>query len=368
MKKLARAMVLVADRTLELRELPVPDRPPPGGALLTVEGCGMCGSDVEQYEGAVVRKGMMSYPCIPGHETVGRIAAMDDEGARRWGLKIGDRVSVSAIPPCGACPGCRRGAGCVDAFYYGFRDLDIGSGLWGGYSEMMEIAPRTRLTPISDKVSIQDALLFNPLAGGFDWVFKQANVGLGDDVLITGGGQRGLASVIAAREAGASTIIITGLRRDGFKLELAKTFGATHTLVVEDCDVQAEVMRITGGRGVNKVIETTPLAFQPIHDAIAVSRMGGVIVIGGIKGFVPMPDFPIDAVSHKRLHIVGALSTSEWAVQQAIRVIESGRYPLHLMHTHSVPLEGAEHAIHMLAGEIPQESPLHISILPGMSA
>src|SRR5688572_5640718 len=101
MQKTARAAVIVADRTLEMRELPVPDRPPPGGALLAVEGCGMCGSDVEQYEGATARRGMMTFPCVPGHETVGRIAALDPEGARRWGLKVGDRVAVSSVPPCG---------------------------------------------------------------------------------------------------------------------------------------------------------------------------------------------------------------------------------------------------------------------------
>src|SRR3546814_2699461 len=79
--------------------------PPPGGAILAVEGCGMCGSDIKQYHGGTARAGIMSYPVIPGHETVGRIAKIDVEGVRRWGLKEGDRVAVHGIAPCGTCSG-----------------------------------------------------------------------------------------------------------------------------------------------------------------------------------------------------------------------------------------------------------------------
>ena len=364
---MTKAAVLVAERRFEIRDIPAPAGPPVGGALLSVEGCGICGSDVEQYEGEVARMGMMSFPCIPGHESVGRLAALDREAAGRWGLKEGDRVAVHGIAPCGACVSCRDGRACMDAFYYGFRSLDVGSGLWGGFAETMEIAPRTRLYPMSDKLSIEDALLFNPLAAGFDWVFQQAEVKLGESVLITGGGQRGLSAVIAAKEAGAGRIIITGLRRDIFKLEIAKQLGATDTIVVEDADLVAAVQALTGGRGVDKVIETTPLAFAPITDAIALTRPGGTIVLAGLKANKPMPAFPIDTVIQKRLRIVGALSTSDWSVQQAIRAIESGRYPLSLMHTHSLPLAQAEHAVHLLAGEVAGDTPLHISVLPGMA-
>jgi threonine dehydrogenase-like Zn-dependent dehydrogenase len=365
---MAKAAVLTGPRAFEIRDIKAPDAPPAGGALLSMEGCGMCGSDVEQYEGAVAKMGMMTFPCIPGHEPLGRIAAMDREAARRWGLKEGDRVAVHGVAACGACKACREGRACMDAFYYGFRGLEVGSGLWGGFAETLEIAPRTRLYPVSERISIEDALLYNPLAAGFDWVVKQAGVALDESVLVLGGGQRGLASVIAAKEAGASAIIVTGLRRDAFKLEIARKLGATHTLIVEDVDVREEVRRITGGLGVDKVIETTPLAFSPIADALATARPGGTIVLAGLKANKPMPEFPVDEVITRRLKIVGALSSSDWSVAQAIRTIESGRYPLALMHTHSLPLEQVEHAVHLLAGEVPTDTPLHISILPQMSA
>ena len=360
----AKAAVLVGDRSFEIRQLPVPDAPAPGGAILKVEGCGMCGTDVEQYEGQVARMGQMTFPVIPGHEIIGRLSAVDAATSARIGLKEGDRVAVSGVGPCGACVSCRAGGGCMDSFAYGFRSLNIGSGLWGGFAEYLELVPRTRLSPIREDLSIEDALLFNPLAAGFDWPIRLGGLGVGQSVLITGSGQRGLASVLGAREAGAEQIIVTGLKRDAAKLELARKFGATAALVAEDTDVPAAVRELTRGRGVDVVVETTPLAFQPVKDAVSAVKSGGTIVLGGLKGGHEMPGFPLDEVMLRYIKVVGARGSSEWATGQAIRLVESGRYPLHLMHSHSLPIDQVEHACRMLGGEVAGETPLHISIVP----
>lgn len=359
----AKAAVLVADNTIETREIAVPDAPPPGGALLKVEGCGMCGSDIKQYHGGTARAGIMSYPVIPGHETVGRIAKIDPEGARRWGLKEGDRVAVHGVASCGTCKGCMSDGKCIDSFYYGFRSLHERSGLWGGFGQYMEIVPRTKLYPVSDALSIEDALLFNPLAAGYDWMVAHGGLTVGETVLILGGGQRGLACVVAAVESGASQIIVTGLRSDAFKLEIARKLGATTTLIVEDSDVPAVVAELTGGRGVDLVCDTTPYVFEPIQDAIRAVRPGGRIVLSGLKDSRLMDGFPIDVLMMKQIRMIGVLASGHWATQQAIRVIESGRLPLGLMHTHSLPIEQLERGIRTLAGEIPGEHALHISIL-----
>lgn len=359
----ANAAVLVADRTFDFRELAVPDAAVPGGAILKVEGCGMCGSDIEQYKGGTAKAGIGQFPVVPGHEILGRIHRIDPDGERRWGLKEGARVAVHGLAPCGVCPSCMRGARCADAFYYGFRSLKDGSGLWGGYGNYMEVAPRTKLYPVSDDLSVEDALLFNPFAAGFDWVLRLGKLQVGETVVILGGGQRGLASVLAARDAGASQIIITGLRRDAFKLEIARQFGATCTLIAEDSDVPEAVRELTAGIGVDLVVDTTPNAFQPVTDAIKAVRNGGRIVLGGIKGHKDMPSFPIDELLMKQIEMIGALSSSQWGVQQAIRLVEEQRYPVHLMHTHSVPLSDVETAIQTLAGEVEGEAALHISII-----
>lgn len=74
----ARAAMLVAERTLEIQTFTVQEVLGDGEALLKIEGTGTCGSDVEQYQGATARRGIFEYPAIPGHEPVGRIAAITD--------------------------------------------------------------------------------------------------------------------------------------------------------------------------------------------------------------------------------------------------------------------------------------------------
>jgi len=360
-----RAAVQVADRTIEMRTLPVPQTLPPGHALIRVEACGMCGSDIEQYHGSVARAGTFSYPAIPGHEPVGRIALMDTATLERRGLALGQRVAVHGTAPCGVCRNCRAGGRCLEAFSYGFRSLEIGVGLWGGYSEYMVITPQTKLYPLAEHLSVADAVLFNPLAAGFDWVCRLAQLDVGEDILILGPGQRGLACVIAAREAGAERIIVTGLARDRPKLALARELGATDTIVVDEDDTLTRVLAITQGRGAHRVVDTTPTSFQPVTDAIAAARRGGTLVLAGLKAHTLMPDFPLDAVIHKQLHLVGALSASDWAVQQAIRAVAGGRYPLHLLHSHTLPITEVEKAIQLLAGEIEDGTlPLHITVVP----
>ena len=182
-------------------------------------------------------------------------------------------------------------------------------------------------------------------------------------MLILGSGQRGLACVVAAVEAGASQIIVTGLRADAFKLEIARKLGATTALVAQDSDVPAIVAQLTNGRGVDLVCDTTPYVFEPILDAIKAVRSNGRIVLSGLKDSRLMDGFPIDVLMMKQITMVGVLASAHWATQQAIRVIESGRLPLGLMHTHSLPIDQVEHAIKALAGEIPGERALHVSIL-----
>src|SRR5574340_766651 len=93
---------------------------------------------------------------------------------------------------------------------------------------------------------------------------RRRPTGPGDVVLILGPGQRGLASVIAARAAGADTIIVTGLSRDAAKLALARELGADHTIDIEQEDARARVREFTGGRGADVVVEVSAYAPEPV--------------------------------------------------------------------------------------------------------
>jgi threonine dehydrogenase-like Zn-dependent dehydrogenase len=210
------------------------------------------------------------------------------------------------------------------------------------------------------------AVMFNPLGAGFRWAVEIPNTGPGDIVLVLGPGQRGLASVIAARAAGADQIIVTGLTRDAHKLALAKELGADHVIDIEAGDARTRVQDLTNGHGADVVVEVSAYAPEPVAEALYYAATGGRIVLAGMKGFKAVPDFMSDLIVAKELHIQGAFGVTSRAYQSAIRLIESGRVPLGKMHTHDFALEEAERAIQMLAGEIPGEASIHSCLVPAM--
>jgi threonine dehydrogenase-like Zn-dependent dehydrogenase len=95
----ARAAVQVGPRKYEIQDFVVPHA---GGddAVMRIEACGLCGSDVDQYDGKLDALGL-KFPVIPGHEPIGVIEEIGSEAARRWSLKVGDRVAVEPTLGCG---------------------------------------------------------------------------------------------------------------------------------------------------------------------------------------------------------------------------------------------------------------------------
>jgi threonine dehydrogenase-like Zn-dependent dehydrogenase len=361
----ARAVVLDEPRSLRSEEFPLPDIGAEDG-LLRVEACGICGSDHEQYEGTI----SAPYPIIPGHEPVGVIEEIGEVAAKRWGVNRGDRVAVEALLPCRRCPQCVagryslcRGEGPIPGGY-GFISTRKPPSLWGGYAEYMYLAPNSLVHRLSDGVPAELAVLFNPLGAGFRWAVDMPGLKVGDTVVILGPGQRGLAGVIACREAGAGCIIVTGLAADETKLALARRFGAHHTVNVEAEDPVARVREITDGRMADVVVDVTAYALEAVNQAVKIARRGGTIVLAGIKGRRPVPNFLSDRVVVKELTVMGVLGVDYPAYEAAIRLIESGRYPLDEMHTHTLPFEEAERALRILARELPGEEAVHIALVP----
>jgi threonine dehydrogenase-like Zn-dependent dehydrogenase len=360
----SRVVVQEGPRQLALRELPIPAIDDES-ALLRVEACGICGSDVEQYTGTIP----VPLPVIPGHEPLGVIAAIGDRAAKRWGVDVGDRVAVEAPIPCGHCRACLTGRyqvcrGRGGMFAHGYVRLDRAPGLWGGYADYMYLDPCSIVHKVRADIPASLAVMFNPLGAGFRWAVEIPKTGPGDTVLILGPGQRGLASVIAARAAGADRILVTGLTRDAAKLALAKELGADDVIDVEREDAIRRVKELTDGRGADVVVEVSSYATAPVAESLHHVAIGGRIVLAGVKGFKPVPDFVSDLAVVKEATILGAFGVTARAYDAAIRLIESGRVPLARMHTHDFGLDEAERAIQMLAGDIPGESSIHSCLVP----
>ena len=366
-----RAVVQTGPRQMEMREYPRPRLGGDTGALLRVEACGICGSDVEQYKGAMGARGL---PMIPGHEPLGIIEEITDETAARWDVRAGDRVAVEIMIPCRSCPRCLAGAymNCRNRIgsHGGGNPPERHDRLTGGYAEYIDLHPNSIVHPVSKDLPAEIAVMYNPLGAGVRWALEYGGVHLGSSVLVMGAGQRGLAAILASRYVGAGTIIATGLTKDAKKLALAREFGADHTINVEEEDTVERVRELTGGDGVDVVLDLTPVVTAPILDAVNAVRWGGTIVLAGIKGRTDQGprtvELPSDLLINKALTVKGAFSVDAAGYENAIKLIESGQFPLHKMQTHKFGLDDVAHAIELLAGELPGQDGIHVAIMPGL--
>lgn len=358
-----RAIVQTGVRQLELQTFDLPEIGPEDG-LLRVEHSGVCGSDWSIYSHGI------PFASIPGHEPLGIIEEIGDVAAQRWGVKKGDRVAVETMLPCGYCRDCVQGKynrcrppGTRLISAIGYQPIDRAPHLWGGHAEYMYLEPHTLLHKVDADIPAEIAVMFNPLGAGVRWAQRMPNTGIGEVVVVLGCGQRGLTSVVAAHAAGAAMIIVTGLAVDAHKMEIAMEFGATRTVNVEEENIVSVVREMTDNRGADVVVEVTSEALQPINDALDIAARSGRIILGGMK-YAPVPEFDTRKIMAKELIIQGAFAVDYESYEAAIRLIESKRYPLELMHTHNIPLAEADRAMRILGNEVEGEKGIHISLVP----
>ncbi len=355
------AMVQTAPGELVARDLPIPEIGH-DDALLRIEACGICGSDYEQFEGVL----KTPVPVIPGHEPLGRIEKIGDGAARRWGVDVGDRVAVETMLSCRHCARCLSGEYhlCGSRRIYSYIPLSDEPGLWGAYAQFMYLHPNSIVHRIDPDLPAETAVMFNPLGAGFRWGVEIPNTQPGDTVIIMGPGQRGLSCVVACKEAGAAQIIVTGIAADARKLELAREFGAHHTIDVENENAVRRVQELTDGRGADVVVDVSSYATEPIVQSLDFAALGGTVVLAGTKGFKSVPDFVSDKIVMKEITLRGAIGVTSTGYANAIRLLEAGTSPLARMHTHQFDLRDAEQAIRTLARQIPGEESIHSCLIP----
>jgi threonine dehydrogenase-like Zn-dependent dehydrogenase len=364
-----RAVVQVGAGKLELHEFA---RPAVGedDALLRIEACGLCGTDISQLEGFFSEAGLADPPFIPGHEPLGVIDAIGARAARRWGVSVGDRVAVEPHLSCGLCAACLSGdrTACEQGEFrdtnYGFMSTNKGPGLWGAYAEYMYLDPRTVLHRVSPALPASIAVMFNPIGAGVRWAYEAPSTRLGDTVVILGAGQRGLACMIAAKAAGAAKVIVTDVARAAAKLDLALALGADHVIVDDEEDSIERVASFTGGALADVVVDVSAGATKPVTDAIEMVRRGGTIILAGMKHGREIPGFVSDKLVTRSITMRGVFTVDANSYRQAIRMIESDSEPYRRMHTCSYPLERAAEAIARLAGADGEPPAVHVTLEP----
>jgi len=357
-----RAATTIGPLQTEIREFPFPEIAPDAG-LLKIEAAGVCGTDWQMYNSDRPAR-------VMGHENVGRVYRLGRLAGQRWGLEEGDRVALEEYLPCGHCSLCRSGEFRLceqtesrrpGALRYGTTPVSEPPGLWGGYSQYQYLHPNSVFHRVPEDVPAELAAMCLPLGNGFQWICFDGGLGPGQTVLIQGSGQQGLACVVAAKTAGAASIIVSGLQRDEARLDVAKALGADYVINVEQDNLETRVQAITAGRGVDLSVDTAG-GGATLRTAVRVTRKGGSVLFAAVPTDTP-PDFRLSDLLARRLILRPCRGHSFVAVELALQLIASRRLPLHLMATHRFGLNDVDLAVRSVGG-CGAPGAIHVTVMP----
>jgi L-iditol 2-dehydrogenase len=312
----------------ELVEIPAP-RPGPAELLVQVAACGICGSDLHIYEWALgAERFAPRLPMVLGHEPAGVVV---DTGPGVAGFKKGDHVALDPFGHCGRCATCRAGR---------FNLCSAPTALSGAFAEFT-VAPIGNAHLVPADMDMEQAAMLEPFATGLHGV-EQSSIQAGDRVVIEGPGPIGLCTALAARAMGATSIVITGLRGDAERLELARSFGFA-TVCAEDPDWIAQVKSRVGEDGADVVFDAAGM-MDSVRQLI---KRGGQLVLLGW----PARDLPSAEMRSLFFHGVSIISSrirmpETW--RRAIALVAGKSIDLAPMVTHRVSLANGLQAFELL--------------------
>lgn len=271
---------------VSVEAITVPD-PGPGEALVAVQACGVCHTDLHYREGAIND----DFPFLLGHEAAGIVEAV---GPDVTDVAPGDFVVLNWRAVCGSCRSCRRGRpqycfathNATQKMTWQGKPLSPALGI-GAFAEKTLVAAgqATKVDPAARPEAA--GLLGCGVMAGLGAAMFTGEVGLGDSVAVFGCGGVGDAAIAGARLAGAAKVIAVDL--DAGKLELARTFGATHTVLASQVDPVEAIRDLTDGNGADVCIEAVGNP-KVMEQAFYARDLAGTLVQVG----VPDPEMRID--------------------------------------------------------------------------
>ncbi len=290
-------------------EMPLEDRPDPkpgpGEVVVAIRAAGICGSDVHGFIGATGRRRI---GVVMGHEAAGDVVEV---GPGVTSVREGDRVVLRSILACGHCDRCRHGQPniCLER-------AGMGMHFDGAYAERI-LVPEALLLPLPDTLSYDEGAIVGPLAVAMHAV-NITPFALMDFVVVVGAGAIGLLTLLAARQRGAGSIIVTD--RDPHRLGVARLLGADQAIDVGLADPVEAVAAGTHGRGADAVFEAVGIA-ATVAQSIAVARPGGQVT--WIGNSAPVVELPMQQLVTRELTVRGAYGFVD-EFEQAADALASG--------------------------------------------
>lgn len=358
MTKMMRAAVFVEAGRIMLQDKPIPDVGPLD-ALLRITTTTICGTDVHILKG--------EYPVAAGltigHEPVGVIEKL---GSAVSGFREGQRVLTGAITPSGHSAACQCGRAAQDGAgtAHGWKTMGgwrLGNTIDGCQAEYVLIPDAmNNLSPVPDSLTDEQVLMCpDIMSTGFSGA-ERGEVAIGDIVAVFAQGPIGLCATAGAKLSGATTIIAV----DGVpeRLAMAKRMGADHVVDFNKSDPVAEILRLTGGRGVDVAIEAlgTPQTFE---SCLRVLRPGGTLSsLGVYSADLRLPADAFAAGLGDYRIITTLCPGGNERMRRLMSVIESGRVDFGAMVTHRFSLDDIEAAYDLFAHQ--RDGVLKVAITP----
>ncbi len=286
-----------------ITDVVVPD-PGPGEAVVAIQACGVCHTDLHYREGGINDE----FPFLLGHEAAGVVESVGDGVTE---VEPGDYVILNWRAVCGQCRSCLRGRPQICfSTHNASQKMTLADGTElspalgiGAFVEKTLVAAGQCTKVDSSAPATAAGLLGCGVMAGIGAAINTAGVGRGDSVAVFGCGGVGDAAIAGSKLAGAHTII--GVDIDDRKLEWARGFGATHTINSSETDPVEAVQALTGGNGVDVAIEAVGLP-QTYRQAFEARDLAGTVVLVG----VPRPDMTIELPFIEVFGRGGALKSS----------------------------------------------------------
>jgi S-(hydroxymethyl)mycothiol dehydrogenase len=335
-------------KPVSVETITVPD-PGPGEAVVKVQACGVCHTDLHYREGGINDE----FPFLLGHEAAGIVESV---GSGVGDVAPGDFVILNWRAVCGTCRACKRGQPwyCFNTFNAD-QPMTLASGQpltpalgIGAFAEKTLVAAGqcTKVNPAA-KPEVAGLLGCGVMAG-LGAAINTGGVSRGDSIAVIGCGGVGNAAIAGARLAGATTII--GVDIDPKKLEWAKEFGATHTINSREADPVEAIKELTDGNGANVVVDAVgrPETFK---QAFYARDLAGIAVLVG----VPTPEMTIELPLIDVFGRGGATKSSWYGdclpsrdFPMLIDLHLQGRLPLDKFVTETIGLDDVEEAFHRM--------------------